>query len=133
MMTLRFRIFLVILFVLVLLWLFRQVKKKKLDLRYTLSWLLLGIVLLLFALFPGLLMALSRFLGIYSPVNMIFFLGFCFSLLIIYTLTEAVSRQSDEIRKLTQALALLKDKIREEEKPCEDKEVQEGIAPADDV
>ncbi len=108
MMTIRLRILLIALSISVLLWLIRQVKTKKLDLRYTLSWLLLDFVLLIFAVFPQLLNAVSRFLGIYSPVNMIFFLGFCFSLLIIYTLTAAVSKQSSEIKRLTQAIALLK-------------------------
>jgi len=108
MITVRLRVLLIVLFSFVLIWLIRQVKSKKLDLRYTLSWLLLDFVLLLLSVFPGLLNALSRLLGIYSPVNMIFFLGFCFSLILIYTLTVAVSRQTEEIKRLTQAIALLK-------------------------
>ena len=50
--------------------------------------------LLIFDCAPVLLNIVSNFLGIYAPVNMIFFLGFCFSLLIIFSLTVALSRLS---------------------------------------
>ena len=53
-----------------------------------------------------LLNVVSGFLGIYAPVNMIFFLGFCFSLLIIFSLTVALSRLSNSVRTLDQMVAL---------------------------
>ena len=48
-------------------------------------------------------------LGIYSPVNMIFFLGFVLSLVIIFTLTVALSRVTARVRKLAQMIALQED------------------------
>jgi len=45
-------------------------------------------------------------LGIASPINMLFFLGFCFSLIIIFVLTVAVSRMSVRIKTLAQEIAL---------------------------
>jgi len=87
-----------------------QIKRKKLELKYTLSWFVLIIVLIVLTCFPRLLIVIAEFLGIAAPVNMIFFLGFCFSLVIIYTLTVAISKMSDNIRSLTQKIALLEKK-----------------------
>jgi len=50
---------------------------------------------------------LSNAMSIADPVNMLFFIGFCFSLAIIFTLTMAVSRMSKRIKDLAQAIALL--------------------------
>ena len=48
----------------------------------------------------------AAFFGIYSPVNMIFFMGFVLSLVIIFTLTVALSRVTARVRKLAQMIAL---------------------------
>lgn len=69
--------------------------------------------LLGFVCAPGLLIVVSDFLGIYAPVNMIFFLGFCFSLVIIFSLTVALSRMSNSIRTLDQMVALNEKRLRE--------------------
>lgn len=92
----------------------KRVREKKLLLQYTLTWLTLLVVLLLVALFPQLLSWVSDLIGIALPINMVFFLGFCFSLLIIFELTQAVSKMSVQIKDLTQKIALL-DKKREDE------------------
>ena len=83
------------------------VRKKRVDLRYTLIWFLAGSGVLVLTLFPGLMIRLSNTLGIADPVNMLFFIGFCFSLAIIFTLTVAVSRMSKRIKDLAQEMALL--------------------------
>lgn len=64
-------------------------------------------VIALVDIFPGLLNWLSSAMGIELPINMIFFLGFIFTLLIIYRLTEAISKMSREITELTQKVAML--------------------------
>ena len=49
-----------------------MLRKRELELKYVLGWLLCDIVLLIFTAVPGLMVGFSNFLGIYSPVNMIF-------------------------------------------------------------
>lgn len=83
-----------------------MIRKKSLDLKYALSWLIVIVLLLIIDIFPVLMITVSQMLGIWSPVNMIFFLGFCFSLVIIFTLTVALSRMSARVRKMTQVIAL---------------------------
>ena len=114
-MSRKLQIFLIIVFVIILFWLFRQVKNRKLDLRYTLSWLLLVIALLILSIFPSLLIIIANVMGIYTPINMIFFCGFVFSLFVIYTLTVAISKMSEEIKRMAQKITLLEKKISESE------------------
>lgn len=114
-MSVRLQIILLIILFIVLLFLVHQVKRKKLDLKYTLSWFALILVLILLTCFPKLLSIIAKFLGITTPVNMIFFCGFCFSLVIIYTLTIAISKMADDIRCLTQKVALLEEGEKKDE------------------
>ena len=85
-----------------------MIRKKALELRYALAWLAVGASVLLLDIFPRLMEIISDMLGIASPVNMLFFLGFCFSLIIIFVLTIAVSRMSIRIKELAQEIALYK-------------------------
>lgn len=91
-----------------------MIRQKKLELRYALSWLGVGVAILILDCFPQLITWLSEKVGIASPVNMLFFFGFCFSLMIIFVLTVAVSRMSIRIKELTQELALFEKRSREE-------------------
>jgi len=85
-----------------------MIRRKYLELRYALAWLFVGVSILALDCFPGLITWISRQLGIASPVNMLFFLGFCFSLVIIFVLTVAISRMSIRMKQLAQELALYK-------------------------
>lgn len=111
MMTLRLQTIICICLIGAFIAIVSMVRKKKLELKYALSWLLAIVFVLILDCFPVLLSKLSVFLGIWAPVNMIFFLGFCFSLMIIFVLTVTISHMSERIRKLSQAVALYAEKI----------------------
>lgn len=102
----RIQIIVAIVIVLALCVIVNMIRKKALELRYALTWLGVGMVVLILDLFPGLMAHLSKLMGIALPSNMLFFLGFCFSLAIIFGLTIAVSRMSNRINDLTQEMAL---------------------------
>ncbi|MGT2768410.1 DUF2304 domain-containing protein [Streptococcus ictaluri] len=87
------------------------IKKDKLAIRYSLSWFILAFIVLIFSWFPTLLSLVSHLFGIYSPTNMLFFLGFCLSLTIIFSLTNSISIQNHKLKHLTQEIALMKKEI----------------------
>lgn len=107
-MNIRIQIIVAIFIIIALIIIINMIRKKSLELRYALAWLFVGGGVLVLDLFPKLMEWLSRLLGIASPVNMLFFLGFCFSLGIVFVLTLAVSRMSNRIKELAQELALYK-------------------------
>lgn len=107
-MNIRTQIIVVLVVVFTLIALINLVCRDKLQLKYALLWFVLGIGVGVFACFPDLTAFLADLMGIYTPVNMLFFSGFCFSLAIIFSLSVAVSRLSDRVKKLAQEIALLK-------------------------
>lgn len=115
MMTVKLRVILVVALVVGLIIVINMIRRKSLELKYALCWLMAIVALMVVALVPGLMDVISQALGIYSVMNMIFFLGFCFLLVITFTLTVALSRLSNRTRKLAQQLALY-EKVEKNEK-----------------
>ncbi len=95
-------------FVLILLFL----KKKSLELKYSLLWLLAGVVMGVFVLWPKLLGYLIRFFGIESIMNGLFVLCIGFIIIILMALTSIVSKQTMKIRALIQENAMLEKRLR---------------------
>lgn len=85
-----------------------MLRNKKIELKYTLIWLFAGISFLAIAVFPSLLRLLSNLLHIVEPVNTLFLLIIFFILLILFTLTIALSRNANRVKTLTQEIGILK-------------------------
>jgi hypothetical protein len=124
-MDITLRIFLIIGILIFLVIILQLLKKKKLNLKYTLVWLLSAFVMLVAAIFPGIVNAVARLIGIISPVNFVFVLEGMFVLLILLSLTAIVSHINNRIYKLIQSLAILEKRVREleEEKSKENNDV----------
>ncbi|GAA6409251.1 DUF2304 domain-containing protein [Blautia hominis] len=91
-----------------------KIRKNKLELKYALSWIVMGALILLLDFFPGIIAKLAEICGIGMPINMIFFLGFCFLLALTFTLSVLVSGLSQKTKVLTQRIGILEDVIRRE-------------------
>lgn len=107
----RLQIFLVLGCLSFLIIIINMLRKEKIDLKYSLVWLLSGISLILFSIWPMIIIDFAKFIGIIEPVNAVFLLVIFFLLLIIFSLTVALSNQSIRVRKIAQELALIEDKF----------------------
>ena len=85
-------------------------KKRVLELKYTLLWIVAGIIMGVMIFVPQLLVKFVRILGIESNMNGLFVLALGFILIILMSLTSIVSRQSTKIRMLIQQLAIIQTK-----------------------
>ncbi|MFZ5986085.1 MAG: DUF2304 domain-containing protein [Bacillota bacterium] len=87
------------------------VRKNKLQERYSLLWILMSIILIILSSTPRFINTFSRWLDIKNPPSLLFLFGLVY--LIIYSLntTVVISKQSERITRLTQELALLKQKL----------------------
>lgn len=92
-----------------------MIRKKSLELKYALAWLIVGTGILILDLFPVIMKKLAAFMGIELPVNMLFFFGFCFSLILIFILTIVVSRLSARVKELAQEIALYEKRMEEKQ------------------
>ena len=105
-MSIRIKCVIIAVLILGLLKILGLIKKNKLELKYALSWLFLELGILIITLIPNLLNVISKVLGIYNEINMLFFLGFVFIILVIFSLTRSLSRNSERVRKMAQEIAL---------------------------
>lgn len=100
------------------------VRIRRLELKYALIWFLVGILLLIFDLFPGLLPIMSTALGITLPINMLTFLGLVFVLMIIFSQTIVISNLTRKSKRLTQEVGLLYKKVEDLESRVREDEAE---------
>ena len=107
MISFRLQVVLILAVILYFFLLFVLLKKNRLILKYSLLWVFSGVLMLVLALFPGLLTELARLVGVYDPVNALFaVITFC-SILVMVSLTSIVSNQNEKIKRLVQQIAIL--------------------------
>ena len=112
-MPFRLQIIMLVVEVLYFVLIFTLLKKKTLMLSYTLTWLFAGVVMTVFTIFPELMQRIFDILHIESPMNGLLSLCVFCLLIIMVFLTTIVSKQTNQIRKLTQDNALLEKRIRD--------------------
>ncbi len=88
-------------------------REKKLALKYTLLWLITGIVMLLCLIFPEGLEKLLHMIGIIDLTNGLFAVVLFLLIIISASLTSIVSRFNNRLRQLIQQCALYEKRIRE--------------------
>ena len=88
-------------------------KQRALNLKYTLLWLLAGVVMGLLVIFPELLVRIIHIFGIEDNMNGLFIICIAFILMILMALTSIASRQNMKIRSLVQEIAILDKRVRE--------------------
>lgn len=110
-MELRARIFAMALGVAVLLFVINLVRTKKLKEEFALLWLLTAVVLVLAPLLIDYLDMIARALGIEYPPAFIFVLAIISVLLILFQFSMRISHFSEQIKVLTQELALLRARL----------------------
>lgn len=91
---------------------FELVRRRKLGERYAIAWLAAAVVLLVLAIWQGLLIKVAHAVGIYSPPNAFFVIAFAFALLLLLNFSITTSRLADQARVLAQRVALLEQQLR---------------------
>ncbi len=112
-MGINLRVFLIICVLVYLAVIVQLLRKKKLNLRYTLIWIFAAAALLFMAIFPNVIVSITHLLGINLPSNFIFIVEGIFVLVILLSLTSIVSHLSNRILKLIQTQALLEKRVRD--------------------
>ena len=98
---------------------FELVRRKRLLERYALLWLFSALVLLVLAVWRGLLIQVADLIGIFYPPSALFVVAFAFVLLLLLHFSLAVSRLTDQSKVLAQRLALLEERERRRAREAE--------------
>ena len=83
-------------------------RKKRINIKYSLIWLILFFILGISVLIPGLLEGITRILGFKTASNMVISLILMVLVIITICLTVIVSQQDKKIRLLIQEISILK-------------------------
>jgi len=94
---------------------FELIRRRRLEEEYSLLWLLSGVVILIFSIFPKLLDVISKMMGTYY-LTTLFVVSFLFLLLIVLHFSTVISQLSKKNKELTQELSILDFKFRELDK-----------------
>ena len=126
-MTAQLQLFMILGAVVLLLIIFAFLKRGLMSVKYSLLWLALvvgtlygslsgylgAVGLVIAAAFPYVVYVLRDLLDIEMPVNLVFLLMFCFVLVVLLSLSIAISQLADKCKRLTQANAMLEKRVRD--------------------
>lgn len=110
-MTLDVQLVVIVCCLLFLLHIVYVIKRGRLQLRYSLLWFALAALLLFFAIFPEPLFNLAHAFGFVSSLNAIYFASILFLGVETFFLNSIISQQAEDIKDLTQKVALLEHKL----------------------
>lgn len=86
----------------------RFILKGKLRTEYSIIWILMGVMFLVFSLWRQSLDLLAGFFGVYYAPSLIFIFFFFMIFIFLIHLSVVNSKQHEQIKKLAQEIALMK-------------------------
>lgn len=107
------------------------VRRKRLMERYALLWLFATTILLVLAVWQGLLTTVSYAVGIHYPPSALFAVAFGFELLLLLHFSLAVSRLSGQNTVLAQRIGLMQQRLEEHEERLAELAGEAGDAPSE--
>ncbi|SDH48380.1 DUF2304 domain-containing protein [Microbacterium pygmaeum] len=82
--------------------------RRSLREKYAVLWIVIGLAILILALFPSLLVGLSNLFGVAVPSNLIFALAIVLLVGVALHLSWELSHAEDEVRRLAEDVAILR-------------------------
>lgn len=92
-----------------------MIRRRQLREEYAMLWLGASVLMLVFAIFPSIVIWLSRELKV-NYLTIVVLGLFLFLALIVMHFAMVISRQSEEIRQLAQRMAILSQKLQEQDR-----------------
>ncbi|MBQ3294904.1 MAG: DUF2304 domain-containing protein [Erysipelotrichaceae bacterium] len=115
-MSLSLRLGLLFASLMVLTFIIFTVAHRKLNIKYSIVWMLWALFALLMAIFPESFYALSDLLGIQMPVNTVFLIMTALLYALTFYVYIMITKHNEEIIKLTYEISALKKQLDEQKK-----------------
>ncbi len=84
----------------------RKIRKSQMMVADASYWVIFSIILIIIAVFPGIVTSIAEVLGIMSPVNGVFLAIIFLLLLKLFTLSIKVSKMENKLSELAEEIAL---------------------------
>ena len=88
-----------------------QVRKKRLQIDYAIFWILFCFLMVIIAIFPGIVITLSALLGFESPANFVFLIVIFLLIIKLFSTNAKLSKLNQQVNDLTQSLSIHKKDI----------------------
>ena len=128
MITLLFRIILIVFSLGTAVYMLKRIRQANLQIEHAVFWLIFAAILVLLSLFPHLALAGARVLGIYSSTNFIFLIMFFLLIIKSFSMTIEISRLEYKLRVLAQSAEIKDHEAKEHE--AQEKKRKENILEA---
>lgn len=109
----RGTIFFLVIAIITLVFLFNLVRSRRLREKYVALWMLVGLVIIVLALFPNLLGWLATLVGVAVPSNLLFALAILMLLGVTIQLSLEISHAEEKTRTLAEHVAILNLQMRQ--------------------
>ncbi len=113
MISLKLQITVILAALLLLIIVIHGIRSRNLQLKHSILWIFLGVINLLFALFPGVTLYFTNLMGIELPVNAMFLTSIVVAYLLILQLSINSSANELKKRKIAQKVTIIEAEVRE--------------------
>ncbi|MCA9915815.1 MAG: DUF2304 domain-containing protein [Anaerolineae bacterium] len=100
-----------------LLFVLELVRRRRLREEYSLLWLAIAFMMLIFSLWRDLLHGLAAIVGIAYPPNLLFMLAILFVFLLMLYFSTVITRLTQENKEIAQEVALLRNEVQRLREP----------------
>jgi hypothetical protein len=112
-MSLRTQLIAIVIAAFALLMILELVRRRRLRIGYTLIWLMVGVATMILILFPPIVSAVARLMGIASPRSLLFTAGIAFALWIALDHSLTLTKLWRQDKDIAQQHALLEKRVRQ--------------------
>ena len=91
----------------------KAIRKKNLQMSFSIFWLVTGVMLIIALLIPNLVENISKILGFEVPANMVFCITIFVAFYLIFNLTISISKENKKNTTLIQEISMLKKRVAE--------------------
>lgn len=95
------------------------ITKRKLNIKYSIVWLLWSVLTMILAVFPEIFYSFAHFMGIEMPVNAVFLIMIGLLYVLVFYVYCMISKHNEELIQLTYEIARLKKELDEMKKKNE--------------
>lgn len=111
-MQIKIQVFTILVVIAFMAFVFRLIIKRKLRAEYSIVWIVCSIVLMFFSIWREGLEVLARIMGVYYAPALLFLIANFSIIIFLVHLSVVNSKQHEQIKKLAQEVALLKNKMK---------------------
>lgn len=113
-MSVALRICLILLSVSSLFYIIKKIRYSKMQIEYTIFWIVLSLIMIVMAVFPQIVYWITSVMGMLSPANVVYLFIIGVLLLKVFMMTIEISNLENKVKELVQQIGISEKERRDE-------------------